>query len=357
VSSPEISIAGRKIGSKYPPFIIAELSANHQQSLAKAKVLIEGAASAGVSAIKLQTYKPSTMTLDENLPDFMISEPDSPWFGRRLHDLYSQGMTPWEWHQELFDYASSLGLIGFSSPFDDTAVALLESLNVPAYKIASFELTHHPLLVQVARTGKPVILSTGMATMEEIGQSIHILRSNGATQIALLKCTSTYPAQVADSNLATIPDMIRRFNVPVGLSDHTNSLGAAIASVGLGACILEKHIVSDKQSEALDASFSSTPGEFATLSRELSNVWQSVGKVSYGPTEAERQSLKYRRSLYFANSVQAGQILSPSDVVVIRPSFGLPPSEYSRVIGMRVSQDVSRGTPLSMELLTQGEKK
>lgn len=357
MSTPEISIAGRRIGSAQPPFIIAELSANHQQSLAKAKALIEAAASAGVSAIKLQTYKPSTMTLDEDLPDFLISEPDSPWFGRRLHELYSQGMTPWEWHQELFDYAGSLGLIGFSSPFDETAVALLEGLNVPAYKIASFELTHHPLLAEVARTGKPVILSTGMASMEEIEQSLKILRSNGASQIALLKCTSTYPARVSDSNLATIPDMIRRFNVPVGLSDHTNSLGAAIASIGLGASILEKHIVLDKQSEALDASFSSTPDEFASLCRELTNVWQAVGKVSYGPTEPELKSLKYRRSLYFAKSVRAGHTLSSGDVVVIRPSFGLPPSEYNRVIGMRVTQDVSRGTPLSMALLSEGEKK
>jgi len=346
-----IEIGGRCIGLTSEPFLIAEMSGNHNQSLDRALAIVEAAARAGVQAIKLQTYTADTMTLDLDTDDFVVQDPHSPWAGRRLYDLYREAYTPWEWHAPLFERARALGLIAFSTPFDETAVDFLESLEVPAYKIASFENTDLPLIRKVAATGKPLILSTGMATVAEIDEAVCAAREAGCEQIILLKCTSTYPSSPADSNLRTLPHLRELFGCEVGLSDHTLGIGAAVAAVALGATVIEKHFTLCRAEGGVDAAFSLEPHEFAQLRQETERAWQALGRVHYGPTEAERASLVFRRSLYVARDMQAGEVFDEENLRRVRPGHGLPPEYQEVLLGRRVRQAVAKGTPVRWDLL------
>lgn len=345
------SIAGHHVGPEHPVLVIAELSGNHHQSLATAKAMIKAAADAGVQAIKLQTYTPDTMTLDINRDEFLIRDTDNLWQGKSLYQLYAEAMTPWEWHQPLFDYARSLGLLAFSTPFDASAVALLESLEVPCYKIASFENTDHALLAAVASTGKPVLLSTGMATVAELADSVAVLRRHGCEQLLLLKCTSHYPADPVDANLLTLPHLQSLFNCPVGLSDHTLGIGVAVAAVAHGACVVEKHFVLDRAAGGIDSEFSLQPDEFATLVTETERARLALGGIRYGCSEREQASRKFRRSLYISADLQQGQLLSADNVRAVRPGLGLPVKYLPQLLGRPVQRDVRAGTPLQWELI------
>ncbi len=349
--TPSITIADRQIGPDTPPFIIAELSGNHNQSLQRALDLIDAAAEAGAHAVKLQTYTPDTMTLDLNEGDFYISNPDSLWHGRSLYDLYGEASTPWDWHKALFDRAHQRGLIPFSSPFDFTSVDFLESLDVPCYKIASFESTDLPLVRYVAGKGKPMIISTGMATAAEIDETVRAARDAGCQEIILLKCTSTYPASAENTNIATIPHMRELFGCQVGLSDHTGGIGAAVASVALGATVIEKHFTLARADGGVDSNFSIEPHELRQLVTETATAHQALGHISYGPCAAEKESVQFRRSLYIVEDVKAGDPLTTDNVRAIRPGFGLPPKYLDRIIGRTASQDMKKGTALSWELL------
>lgn len=349
----EIKIANRFIGKEHPPFIIAEMSGNHNQSLERALAIVEAMAEAGVDAVKLQTYTADTMTLDLAHGEFFIDDPKSLWQGKSLYKLYQEAYTPWEWHEAIFKRCRELGLIAFSSPFDETAVDFLESLGVPCYKIASFENTDLPLIRKVARTGKPVIISTGMATLAELDESVRAFREAGGKELILLKCTSTYPASPENSNLVTIPHLRELFGCPVGLSDHTLGIGVAVASVALGASVIEKHVTLSRAEGGVDAAFSLEPQEMKTLVEETKRAWQSLGQISYGPTDAEVPSLKHRRSLYIVKDLQAGEQLTRDNVRAIRPGLGLPPKYLDLVLGKRVKQSVGKGTPLSWELLLE----
>ncbi|REG84843.1 pseudaminic acid synthase [Marinomonas pollencensis] len=333
------------------PFIIAELSGNHDQNFELAKSMIRAAAEAGVDAIKLQTYTPDTMTLDVRHGEFMVSESDSLWHGTNLYDLYAKASTPWEWHKPLFDYAESLGLVAFSSPFDLSAVAFLESLDVPLYKIASFEMTDIPLIQAVAKTGKPIIMSTGMASFEEIEEAIAAIRAIGDNPLTLLKCTSTYPAKIDDSNLLTMADLAKRTGCTVGLSDHTQGIGAAVAATALGATVIEKHFVLDREAGGVDAAFSIEPSEMKVLVETCRSAKAALGKVTYGGSEAEQKAKKYRRSIYITQDLPAGTVLSDQHLKIIRPSLGLAPKHWSEVMGRTLSSDVQKGQPLFWELL------
>jgi pseudaminic acid synthase len=345
-----VSIGGFAISRGHPPFVIAEMSGNHNGSLARALDLVRAAAAAGAHAIKLQTYTAETMTLDLAEREFVI-EPPSPWAGRTLFDLYGEASTPWNWHRELLECAHSLGLLAFSTPFDPSAVEYLEELGVPAYKIASFELTDLPLIARVAKTGKPLILSTGMATLDEIDESVRVARSAGCEQLVLLKCTSTYPADPVDSNLLTIPDLRRLFDCEVGLSDHSLGTGVATASVALGATVVEKHLTLARADGGPDSGFSMEPQEFGQLSIEVKRAWQALGTVKFGPTSAEIGSLRFRRSLYFVRDVKMGELVSVENVRAIRPGFGLPPGDFDKIVGRPLKQSVPRGTPVGWHLL------
>lgn len=347
----EFKIAGRPIGLDHPPFIIAEMSGNHNQSLERAIKIVEAAAEAGVDAIKLQTYTADTMTLDIHEGEFFIEDPNSLWQGTSLYKLYQEAYTPWEWHEAIFNRCKELGLIAFSSPFDETAVDFLESLDVPCYKIASFENTDIPLIKKVASTGKPVIISTGMASAGELEETVRVAREAGCENIVLLKCTSTYPATPENSNLATIPHMRDLYNVEVGLSDHTMGVGVAVASVVLGATVIEKHFTLSRADGGVDSDFSMEPHEMKALVIETNRAKQSLGQVNYGPTNAEKPSLKHRRSLYIAQDLKAGDLLDKENVRAIRPGLGLPPKHLESVLGKAVKQDVKKGTPLSWDLL------
>ncbi len=318
-------IADRPIGRNYVPFIIAEMSGNHNQSLERALEIVETAAKAGAHALKIQTYTPDTMTLNLDEREFHISDPKSLWAGTSLYKLYGKAYTPWEWHKPIFERARELDIIAFSTPFDDTAVDFLESLDVPCYKIASFENTDIPLIRRVAATGKPLILSSGMATAEELNETVHAARDAGCRELILLKCTSSYPATPADSNLLTIPDMRARFGCEVGLSDHTMGVGAAVAAIALGATVIEKHFTLRRADGGVDSAFSMEPDEMHTLVTETGRAWQALGKVQYGVTEAEKGSLVFRRSLYIAEDLQAGDVLTRKNLRAIRPGYGLPP--------------------------------
>lgn len=344
-------IAGREIGKAAAPFIIAELSGNHGQSLAAAKAMIDAAAAAGADAIKLQTYTPDTMTLDIHSGEFYIDNPASLWHGYSLHQLYAKAMTPWEWHQPLFEYAEQLGLIAFSSPFDLSAVEFLESLNVPCYKVASFENTDHALLAAVAQTGKPVILSTGMASQVELAEAVETLRANGCQELTLLKCTSQYPAEPKNANLATIAHLKELFNCEVGLSDHTAGIGVAVAAVALGATVIEKHFVLDRNAGGVDAEFSMEPNEFKQLVIECQRAQIALGKVHYGCTDQEVAQRAHRRSLYIAQDLTAGTVLTTANVRSIRPGNGLAPKYLPLVLGRTLKQDAAKGTPMSWELI------
>jgi len=332
-------------------FIIAELSGNHDNSLDKAFEIVDAAAKSGVHAIKLQTYTANTMTLDLDEDEFFIKDPNSLWVGQSMHSLYHQAHTPWQWHAPIMERAKQNGIFCFSSPFNESAVDFLESLNVPAYKIASFECIDLPLIRKAASTGKPLIISTGMASISEIAEAVDAARSSGCEDLVLLKCTSTYPASPKDSNLLTIPHMRELFKCEVGLSDHTLGIGVATAAVALGATVIEKHFTLSRSHGGVDAAFSLEPHEMASLVVETQRAFQALGQISYGPTEAEQTALSRRRSLYIAEDLDAGDTLNPTNLRRIRPGLGLPPRYYDLLIGMKVTKSVKAGTPLSWDLV------
>jgi pseudaminic acid synthase len=346
-----IEIAGRKIGLGAPPFVIAEMSGNHNQSLERALEIVEAAAKTGAHALKIQTYTPDTMTLDLDEREFHISDPKSLWAGTSLYKLYGQAYTPWEWHKPIFDRARALGIIAFSTPFDDTAVDFLESLDVPCYKIASFENTDLPLIRRVAATGKPLIISTGMATVAELDETVRAAREAGCKDLVLLKCTSTYPATPSNTNILTIPHLRELFGCEVGLSDHTMGVGVSVASVALGATVIEKHFTLNRADGGVDSSFSMEPAEMAQLVVETERAWQALGQVCYGITEAEKPSLVFRRSIYIAQDMKTGDVLTPHNLRCVRPGMGLPPKFYDTLLGRSVNQDVKKGTAMSWRLL------
>src|SRR5262245_5833793 len=347
----EIRIGSATLDVGRPPLIIAEMSGNHNGSLDRALAIVEMAAKAGAQALKLQTYTADTMTIDLSEREFFISDPNSLWNGTSLYKLYEQAHTPWEWHKPIFDRCKQLGMIGFSSAFDATAVDFLEGLDVPCYKIASFENIDLPLVRKVAATGKPMIISTGLASIAELAETVQAARDAGARDIILLKCTSAYPASPENSNLKTIPHMRKLFGCHVGLSDHTMGIGAAVASAALGAVAIEKHVTLRRADGGVDSAFSLEPEELAALVTESERAVQAVGDVSYGPTEAEKKSLVYRRSLYIVADLKAGDVLTKDNVRAIRPGLGLPPGDLDRVLGRRVNRAAPRGTPLSWDLL------
>lgn len=346
-----MKIGDRIIGAGHRPYVIAEMSGNHNQSLERALQIVDAAAANGADAIKLQTYTADTMTLDVRMPGFVIEDPNSLWDGRQLYELYQEGYTPWEWHGPIMQRAAGHGLHCFSSPFDSTAVDFLESLGVAAYKIASFEIIDLPLIRKVASTGKPMIMSTGMATAAEIDDAFRAARDAGCADLMLLKCTSTYPARAENTNIATIPHMRALFGCEIGLSDHTMGSGVAVAAVALGATLIEKHFTLARADGGVDSAFSMEPHELRLLCEEVENARLSLGRVSYGPTPAELKSLAFRRSLYIAVDVKAGDILDHACVRAVRPGFGLPPKFIDSVIGRRASRDAAAGTPLSWDLL------
>jgi pseudaminic acid synthase len=344
-------IADIDIGVSHPPFLIAEMSGNHNQSLERALKLVDAAADAGAHALKIQTYTADTMTLDIAEGEFFISDAESLWDGTSLYDLYSRAYTPWEWHEPIFEHARKRGLLAFSTPFDSTSVEFLESLNVPCYKIASFENTDLPLIRLVAATRKPLIISTGMATIEEIAESVDAARSAGCDELALLKCTSSYPSSPLNSNIRTIPEFRRLFGCEVGLSDHTLGIGAAVASVALGATVIEKHFTLKRADGGVDSAFSMEPSEFSSLVNETKSAWESLGAIQTEPTEQEISSLQFRRSVYVVKDMKKGETFTRENLRSIRPGNGLPPKMLESTIGNVASRDIRRGTPLSLELI------
>ena len=345
----EITIAGRAIGPGHPPYVIAELSANHNGKLDQALRIIDAAQAAGADAVKIQTYLPDTITLKSDAPEFRIT--DGLWAGHTLYDLYDWAHTPWEWHAALFAHAAKRGITLFSSPFDLTAVDLLEGLGAPAYKIASFEAVDLPLIRYVAAKGKPMIISTGMADLNEITEAVEAAREGGCRELALLHCVSGYPAPASDYNLATLADMAAKLDLPVGLSDHTLDNTTAIASVALGAGIIEKHMTLDRAGGGPDDSFSLEPAEFGALCRGARTAWEAIGQVDYGRKSSETTNMKFRRSLYAVRDIAEGEALSADNIRSIRPGFGLAPREHDRVIGRRARIAIARGTALSWDLL------
>jgi len=340
----------QSFGKEKPPFIIAEMSGNHNQSLERALKIIDEAAASGVNAIKLQTYKANTITLDCSSNDFVVLDPNSLWKHQKLYNLYEQAFTPWEWHEALFKRSSEKGIICFSSPFDITAVDFLEKLENPIYKIASFEVTDLQLVKKIASTKKPVIASTGMASLSEIDEMVRTLRHNGCPEITLLKCTSTYPAQPRDTNLLTISHMKNAFNTSVGLSDHTLGIGVAIASVALGASIIEKHFTLSRADGGVDSTFSMEPNEMKMLVSETQRAWQALGEVKYGCSgENEEKSKKYRRSLYASSDIKKGEVFTDKNIQSVRPSFGLPTKFFEDIIGHCAKCNIAFGTPLNFE--------
>lgn len=343
----EFEIAARSIGPGHSPYVIAEMSANHNGNLDRARRIIHAASHAGADAIKIQTYRPDTITLDSDLPDFRITE--GLWAGRTLYSLYEWAHTPWEWHAPLFDEARRAGITIFSSPFDPTAVDLLEDLGAPAYKIASFEAIDLPLVRYVASTGKPMIISTGLADAEEIQEAIDAARAGGCRQLAILHCVSGYPAPAAEYSLRTIPDMISRYGVATGLSDHTLDNTTAIAAVALGACIVEKHFTLDRAGGGPDDSFSLEPAELAQLVRGARTAWEALGQVDYSRKASEVPNLKFRRSLYFVKDVGAGEVVTADAIRSVRPGYGAPPKAWNQVVGKRTRRDVARNTPVRLD--------
>lgn len=347
----KFEIAGREIGLGSPPFIIAEMSGNHNQSLERALALVEAAAAAGAHALKLQTYTADTITIDVKADGFVVADLDNLWAGATLHHLYQLAHTPWEWHAPIFKRSRELGMLAFSTPFDESAVDFLETLDVPCYKIASFENIHLPLIRKAAATGKPLIISTGMASIAELDDAVRAAREAGCERLVLLKCTSTYPADPENTNILTIPHLRQLFNCEVGLSDHTMGIGVAIASVALGATVIEKHFTMRRSDGGVDSAFSMEPEEMAALARETKQAWQALGKVSYGPTPSEMKSLQFRRSLYIVADLQLGDTLSNENLRAIRPGLGLPPKHLEGLFGKKVNRSIKRGTPMSWDFL------
>ena len=344
-----IKIQGRSIGPGHPPFVIAEMSGNHNQSLDRALAIVEAAAQAGAHAIKLQTYTADTMTLNARGGSFEINDPNSLWSGQNLHDLYKKAYTPWEWHASIMERARALGLICFSSPFDETAVDFLEELGAPAYKIASFENNHLPLIAKAAATRKPLIISTGMATLAELEMAVVAAREAGCKELILLKCTSTYPSTPENTNISTIPHLRSLFNVEVGLSDHTMGVGVAVASVALGASVVEKHFTLARADGGVDSAFSLEPSEFKSLVIETQRAWESLGQVRYGPSKAESKSMVFRRSIYVASDIFEGEVFNDSNLRIVRPGDGAPPWLLQKLIGCKARRDYKAGTPLYLK--------
>lgn len=347
----EVAIGNRRIGLDSSPYVIAEMSGNHNQSLARALQIVDAAAAAGAHAIKLQTYTADTITLNVNTGEFRIRDESSLWNGLSLHELYSKAYTPWDWHAPIMRRAEENGLVCFSSPFDESAVDFLEQLGVPAYKIASFENNHLPLIRKVAATGKPMIISTGMATLAELDEAVSAARNGGCSQLVLLKCTSTYPSSPENTNLFTIPHLRELFGSEVGLSDHTMGIGVAIASVAVGASVIEKHFTLRRADGGVDSVFSIEPEELKALVTETNRAWKSLGMVKYGPTDAELNSLAFRRSIYVAESMKAGEVFTTKNLRVVRPANGLPPRFYEQLLGRRINRNTEIGTPVSWDLL------
>ena len=346
-------IGNIKIGREHVPFVIAEMSGNHNQSLGRALKIVEAAAKSGAHALKLQTYTADTMTLNISSGEFVIDDKNSPWEGQNLYNLYKQAYTPWEWHQPIMQRANELGMICFSSPFDESAVDFLEELNVPAYKIASFENNHLPLIRKVASTGKPVIISTGMATISEINEAVVAARESGCKNLILLKCTSTYPATPEDSNILTIPHMRELFGCEVGLSDHTMGVGASIAAVAHGATVIEKHFTLDRSDGGVDSVFSLEPHELELLVIETERAWRSLGFVSYGGIGSEEKSKIFRRSIYVANDIKAGDTFTEKNLRIVRPGMGLKPKYYEHFLGKKAVRDIKKGTAANWSMIYQ----
>jgi pseudaminic acid synthase len=344
-------IGNRRVGLGHPPLIVAEMSGNHNQSLERALAIVDAAADAGAHALKIQTYTPDTMTLDLDEREFHISDPQSLWKGTSLYMLYGEAHTPWEWHGPIFQRARSHGMLVFSSPFDESAVEFLETLDTPCYKIASFENTDLPLIRRVAATGRPVIISTGLAGVGELEESVAAARAAGCSDLILLKCTSTYPASPDDSNILTIPHLREMFACQVGLSDHTRGTGVAVASVALGATVIEKHFTLSRADGGVDSAFSLEPDELACLVEESERAWRALGSVRYGTTEGERTSVVFRRSLYVVKDLRAGEVITRDNIRAIRPGLGLPTKYLEQLVGRTVRQDIRRGTALQWDLL------
>lgn len=345
----EIEIAGRKIGLAHEPFVICELSGNHNGSLERALVMLEAAAATGADAIKIQTYTPDTITLDHDSPDFRIE--GGLWDGRTLYDLYGEAQTPYEWHAALFAKAKQLGVILFSTPFDETAIDLLEGLDAPAYKIASFEVIDLPLIASVARRGKPMIISTGMANLAETGDAVDTALKHGAPGVVLLHCVSSYPAPMEEANVRTVPDLAERFGVISGLSDHTPGSAASVAAVALGACVIEKHFTLARSDGGPDAAFSLEPAEFTALTRDCKDAWRALGKVGYDLLGSEQANISFRRSLYVVADVAKGEVLTTAHVRSIRPGFGLAPRHLGEVLGKVTKRDLTRGEAFSWDMI------
>ena len=347
-----MKIFDRAIGPSHRPYLIAEMSGNHNQSLERALTIVDAAAEHGADAIKLQTYTADTMTLNLRAPGFVIDDPKSLWAGRQLYELYHEAHTPWEWHAPIMERAATHRMHCFSTPFDFSSVDFLESLNVPAYKIASFEITDLPLIRRVAATGKPIIMSTGMASAGEIDEAVQASRDAGCRDLVLLKCTSTYPATSENTNIATIPHLRALFGCEVGLSDHTMGCGVSVAATALGATVIEKHFTLRRADGGVDSSFSMEPHELRQLREETERAWQAVGQISYGPPAAEMKSLAFRRSIYIAQDLKAGDVLTRENLRCVRPGFGLPPKHLDTLLGQRIGRDVSAGTPMTFSLFS-----
>lgn len=344
-----MKIENIQIGDNHKPFIIAEMSGNHNQSLEKAMLIVKAAADAGAHAIKLQTYTPDTLTIDHRGGLFDINDPNSLWKGRNLYELYQEAMTPYEWHKPIFEYAKELGVLCFSTPFDEHAVDMLEELGAPCHKIASFENNHHPLLRKIAKTGKPVIMSTGIATLADLDESVSVLRNADCKELVLLKCTSSYPSSPENTNLATIPHMKQLFDCQVGLSDHTMGIGAAVAAIAMGARVIEKHFCLSRAEGGVDSAFSLEPDEFKSLVIESERAFLAIGNVQYGIQAAETKSLNFKRSLYVVSDIAEGELFTEKNVRIIRPGDGIAPKYFERLLGKESKRALKRGTPLKWE--------
>ena len=347
--SAAFQIGERWIGEGHTPFVIAEMSGNHNQSLERAIAIVDAAAAAGADALKLQTYTADTITLNVRGGDFEIRDKNSLWTGKNLHDLYMHAHTPWEWHAPIMQRAREHGMVCFSSPFDESAIEFLEVLNTPAYKIASFENNHLPLIAKAAATGKPLIVSTGMASLSELEQAVRTARSAGCKDLILLKCTSTYPASPENTNILTIPHMRELFGCQIGLSDHTMGLGVSVAAVALGATVIEKHFTLSRSEGGVDSAFSLEPNELGRLVQECKRGWQALGKVSYGPTEAEMESVSFRRSIYVTRDIEPGEIFKNENLRIVRPGHGAPPSMLEMILGKQARKRFRAGDPLRVE--------
>ncbi|MFD3259382.1 pseudaminic acid synthase [Paenibacillus lentus] len=347
----DVRIGKYLIGEDHSPFIVAEMSGNHNQSLEQALKIVEAAAAAGAHALKLQTYTANTITLNARTSDFTINNSHSMWNGRNLYDLYSEAYTPWEWHAQIFNKCKELGLVYFSSPFDETAVDFLESLDVPCYKIASYENGHIPLIKKVAQTGKPIIMSTGMATVAELDEAVRVIKETGNEGLILLKCTSNYPASPKNSNVSTIPYLKKLFDCQVGLSDHTMGIGAPLAAVAFGATLIEKHFTISRAEGGVDAAFSMEPNEMQSLVIESKRAWEAIGKVQLGPTETEFKSRNNRRSIYASENISIGETITKENVKIVRPGFGLEPIYMDTILGRTAKTEIKKGTPISWDLI------